>query len=128
MFLAQIGLSDAGIGALLAAYYGIIALFASFFSLIGLVSGLIAFATSFAWRRWPRLDELFAASAVICLACYIAIWVEWGQIPTNWQTLFAVFIGPSVGIVSAWRSNVRRSGLGKRLQAEPDVAADGPRE
>jgi hypothetical protein len=91
MFLAQIGLSDAGIGALLAAYYGIIALFASFFSLIGLVSGLIAFATSFAWRRWPRLDELFAASAVICLACYIAIWVEWGANPDELADAFRRF-------------------------------------
>jgi hypothetical protein len=128
MLLAQIGLSDAATGSLLAGYIGIVVMLAAFFSLLGFTSGLVACATSFAWRRCPRLDEVFAAGAVICLACYVAIWVEWGQMPTNWQMLLAVSIGPFIGIFSAWRSHVRRSGLDKRLQAEPGTVADRPRE
>jgi hypothetical protein len=110
MLPAQVGLGgDWGT----AIAFGIIAMLAGMVSLIGLVLGLIAWATSFAWRRWPRIDEYFAMGAVVCLALYIAIWVAWGRMPTDWQMLLASSIGTSIGVTSAWSSHLQRSSLGE---------------
>src|SRR5438876_11726250 len=90
--------------------FGVVASLAGFFSLIGLALGLVAFATSFAWHRWPRLDEYYAVGSIICLVCYVTIWVTWQRMPTDWQRLLAATVGPTIGVLSAWRSHRRRSG------------------
>lgn len=110
MLLAQVGLGGAG----MAAAYGIPAMFASLFSMAGLFFGLTAFALSFAWRSLPRFEEKFAAGAVVCFVCYAVIWIVWGRVPTTSPVLLAAFVGPVVGVVSAWRSHRRRSALSKR--------------
>lgn len=111
MLFGQVGLG----GVVVAVPYAVIALFATMFSFAGLASGLIAFAVSFAWRRLPGLDTVFAVGAVVCLVCYLVIWITWGQMPTDWPFLLAAFAGPIVGGIAAWVSHRRRSYLFKEF-------------